>query len=197
MVRTSACAIWESSKAKLDAQAERQRRSVKPDKLEPKPAETHLMSTSSFRRFASVVALFLVASTSLVHAQDSNPEAAAVASVVHEFHAALVAADVQAVSRLLAPDAVILEGGDRENRSEYLQHHLQADIQFAQAVPTRHSKIDVTIVGDVAWAISTGVTQGMYQSKPLNLVGAELMVLTKTSAAWVIRTIHWSSRKSK
>ena len=99
-------------------------------------------------------------------------------------------------SRLLAPDAVILENGDRETES-YLDHHLQADIKFAQAVPTRRSKADVTVSGDTAWAVSTSVTQGTYQSKPIDLVGAELMVLSKTSAGWVIRSIHWSSRRAK
>ena len=121
----------------------------------------------------------------------------ALQSPVRNYHAALLAADTQAVSRLLAPDAVILESGDRESRKEYLEHHLQADIKFAQAVPTRQSKIDVTLSGDVAWAISTSVTQGTYESKAVNLVGAELMVLTRNPTGWVIRSIHWSSRRSK
>ena len=92
---------------------------------------------------------------------------------------------------------MILESGDRESRKEYLEHHLQADIKFAQAVPTRQSKIDVTLSGDVAWAISTSVTQGTYESKAVNLLGAELMVLTRNPTGWVIRSIHWSSRRSK
>ena len=133
----------------------------------------------------------------LARAQGADADAAAVASVVRGFHVALEAGDSQAISRLLAPDAVILESGDRETRQEYLEHHLQADIKFAQAVPTRYGKMDVTVSGDVAWTTSTSVTQGTYQSKPVNLVGAELMVLAKTRAGWVIRSIHWSSRRSK
>jgi ketosteroid isomerase-like protein len=148
-------------------------------------------------RFALVVALLLAAPLGPVHAQGTDADAAAVASAVRDFHAALEAGDAQTVSRLLAPDAAILEGGDRETRKEYLDHHLQADIKFAQAVPARHSNIDVTMSGEVAWAISTSVTQGTYESKPVNLAGAELMVLSKTPAGWVIRSIHWSSRKSR
>jgi ketosteroid isomerase-like protein len=132
-----------------------------------------------------------------VHAQAADADAAAVAAAVRDFHVALESGDAQAVSRLLAPDAAILEGGDRESRKEYLDHHLQADIKFAQAVTTRYSKADVTVSGDAAWVTSTSVTQGTYESKPVNLVGAELMVLSKTPAGWVIRSIHWSSRKSK
>ncbi len=148
-------------------------------------------------RFALVVALLLAAPMGPVHAQGADADAAAVASAVRDFHVALEAGDSQAVSRLLAPDATILEGGERETRKEYIDHHLQADIKFAQAVATRYSKTDVTVSGEVAWATSTSVTQGTYESKPLNLVGAELMVLSKTPAGWVIRSIHWSSRKSK
>lgn len=148
-------------------------------------------------RFALVVALLLAAPMGPVHAQGTDADAAAAASAVRDFHVALEAGDSQAVSRLLAPDATILEGGERETRKEYIDHHLQADIKFAQAVATRYSKTDVTVSGEVAWATSTSVTQGTYESKPLNLVGAELMVLSKTPAGWVIRSIHWSSRKSK
>ena len=119
-----------------------------------------------------IVALFFLTSTCLAQAQSGDSEATAVAAVVRNYHAALLAADTQAVSRLLAPDAVILESGDRESRKEYLEQHLQADIKFAQAVPTRQSKIDVTLSGDVVWAISTSVTQGTYESKAVNLLGA-------------------------
>jgi ketosteroid isomerase-like protein len=146
-------------------------------------------------RFALAAALLLAAPAAPVHAQGAD--AAAVASAVRDFHIALEAGDAQAASRLLAPDAAILENGDREARKEYLDHHLQADMKFAQAVPTRFSKADVTVSGDVAWASSTSVTQGTYESKPVNLVGAELMVLSRTPAGWVIRSIHWSSRKSR
>ena len=49
--------------------------------------------------------------------------------------------------------------------------------------------------GDSAWAVSTSVTQGTFQSKPIDRVGVELMVLSPMPAGWVIRSIHWSSRR--
>ena len=151
----------------------------------------------SLTRITLVAALLLATPMRPAYAQGSGPEAANVASVVRGFHAALEAGDSQAASRLLAPDAVILENGDRETRKEYLDHHLQADIKFAQAIPARRSKADVTVSGDAAWAVSTSVTQVTYQSKPIDLVGAELMVLSKAPGGWIIRSIHWSSRRSK
>ena len=96
-----------------------------------------------------------------------------------------------------ATDAEVMEGGERESRKEYVEHHLLEDIKFAQAVPSRQGKIDVSISGDVAWTQSTSLTQGTYRGKPLNLAGAESMVLSRTPAGWVIRAIHWSSRKAK
>ena len=153
------------------------------------------MDPMSPTRIALLAILLLAMPMRPAHAQGSAAESATVASVVGAFHAALEAGDAQAASRLLAPDAVILESGDRETRKEYLDHHLQADIKFAQAVSTRRGKPDVTVSGDTAWAISTSATQGTFQSKPVDLVGAELMVLSKTPAGWVIRSIHWSSRR--
>jgi ketosteroid isomerase-like protein len=155
------------------------------------------MRLAPLNRIVPIVALLLAAPMHLAQAQGADPDAVAITSVVRAYHIALKAGDAQAVSRLLAPDAVILEGGDRETRAEYLEHHLQADIEFAQAVPTRHGEMDVIVNGEVAWAISTSVTQGTYQTKPVSLAGAELMVLSKTPAGWVIRSIHWSSRSSK
>lgn len=141
------------------------------------------------------IAAFLVAAPIIpVQAQTASADSAAAASTVRAYHQALEAGDSQTLLRLLASDALILENGDRETREEYREHHLQADILFSQAVPTRRSALQVIVSGDVAWVSSTSVTQGTYQKRPVNLSGAELMVLSRTSAGWVIRAIHWSSR---
>lgn len=145
-------------------------------------------------RTAFMAAVLVAASTLALHAQTPNPDSAAIASAVRGYHTALEAGDAQAVLRLLAPDAVILESGGRESREEYRSHHLQADMQFAQAVPTRRSELQITVSGDAAWSHSTSVTQGTFKERPIHLAGAELMVLSKTAQGWVIRAIHWSTR---
>lgn len=127
----------------------------------------------------------------------SESESAAVAATIQGFHAALTAGNAEAAAKILAPDAVILEGGDKETRKDYIAHHLLEDIKFAKAVPSTRSKLEISIAGDVAWVTSTSFTQGAYQGKALNLVGAELMVLARTTTGWQIRAIHWSSRKAK
>lgn len=141
--------------------------------------------------------LLLAGLAQVAWAQAVGTDATAVASTVQRFHEALASGNARAAARLLAPDAVVLEGGMKETRKEYVEHHLLEDIKFAKAVPSTRGQPEVTISGDVAWASSTSVTRGTYQAKDLNLVGAELMVLTRTSSGWEIRAIHWSSRKGK
>jgi len=152
------------------------------------------MKSVTLLRTVFIVAFLVAAPIISVHAQTADADSAAAALAVRAYHDALEAGDSLAVLRLLAADALILENGDRETREEYRVHHLQADIRFSQAVPTRRSAVQVIVSGDVAWVSSTSVTQGTYQKRPINLSGAELMVLSRTAAGWVIRAIHWSSR---
>lgn len=141
-----------------------------------------------------IAALLLAALQGPAQAQPAAPDPAAVAATVSGFHAALARGDAAGALRFLAADAVILENGSLETREDYRSHHLSADIAFAQAVPTRRSAPQITVSGDLAWASSTSVTQGTFRDRPVNSAGAELMVLSRTGAGWVIRAIHWSSR---
>jgi ketosteroid isomerase-like protein len=141
------------------------------------------------------LALALLALSALpVGAGAQQSDSAAVASVVERFHAALASGDSAAALALLAPDVTVLESGGLETLAEYRSHHLPGDIQFAQAVPRSRAPIKVTLAGDMAWATSTGVTQGEYRGRAINSNSAELMVLTRSGGGWLIRAIHWSSR---
>lgn len=123
-----------------------------------------------------------------------NPDSLAVVQAVDAYHAALAAGDSAAVAGLLTSDAVILEAGGVETRTQYLGGHLRGDIAFAAAVPRERGPIAVYLRGDVAWATSTSVTSGEYRGRAVNSVSAELMVLVRTTAGWRIAAIHWSSR---
>lgn len=137
------------------------------------------MKSVTLLRTVFVVAFLVAAPIIPIQAQTADADSAAAASAVRAYHEALVAGDSLAVLRLLAADALILENGDRETREEYREHHLQADIRFSQAVPARRSALQVIVSGDIAWVSSTSVTQGTYQKRPINLSGAELMVLSE------------------
>lgn len=137
--------------------------------------------------------LFLVAL--LPAAATAQSPADSAARTVEAFHAALSAGDSAAALRLLADDVVILESGSRESLAEYRAHHLPGDLRFARAVPSKRAPVQVTVVGDVAWAVGTSETSGTLEGRAINSLGVELMVLTRTGAGWKIRAIHWSSRR--
>jgi ketosteroid isomerase-like protein len=132
---------------------------------------------------------------STVHSQGPASDSAAATTVVRQFHDALVRGDSAAALALLADDALVLEAGTIETRAEYQRHHLPADIRFAQAVPSTRGSVRVVVAGDVAWITSSSETTGTFQDRPISSVGAELMVLSRTTAGWRIRAIHWSSRR--
>ena len=120
-----------------------------------------------------------------------------VAKVVSDFHNALATGDSAAALRLLAPDAVVLESGGIESRSEYRSHHLPGDIGFARAVKSVRGPFRVIVEGSTAWTVSTSTTEGSFNGRAINSVGAESMVLSKSVAGWRIRSIHWSSRNRR
>jgi len=127
------------------------------------------------------------------HAPASQADSLAVARTVERFHQALAAADSAGALALLAPDVVIQESGGEETRADYRAHHLAADIEFARAVRSRQGPIRVRVRGDVAWAVSTSITQGELRGRAIDSAGAELMVLTRAPGGWRIAAIHWSS----
>ena len=125
-----------------------------------------------------------------------NPEIQVVA-VVDAYHAALATGDSVTALGHLAPDVTILESGGVEDKASYRSGHLAADMRFAQAVPRQRGEIQVTLLGDVAWASSTSITQGRSGDREINSQGAELMVLAREDGAWKIKAIHWSSRQRR
>lgn len=120
--------------------------------------------------------------------------AEAIATSTH-FYDLLRRGDSAAAARLLAPDAVVLESGDLETRAEYLAHHIAADIEFAKAVASKRSIRQSVRQGNVVWVSATSESSGTFENRPVNSIGAELMVLAKSGSGWRIRAIHWSSHK--
>ena len=154
----------------------------------------------AIHRCATLVALLAISAFALPRAaaaQVAPADSEAVVQVIHRFHEALTRGDSSAALALLAPDVVIMEGGGVERYADYRSHHLAGDIAFARAVPSTRGSVQVVVAGDAAWAWSTGVTQGTYKDRVINSSNAELMVVSRVNGAWLIRSIHWSSRTRK
>lgn len=156
-------------------------------------------STRVIRAVPFSALILIAAATDIALAQParSTEDSANVAHTVQHFHEALEKGDSTGALALLAPNAVILESGGVETRDEYRSHHLPGDIAFARAVKSVRSPMNVTVRADVAWASSTSTTQGEYRGRPINSLGAELVVLTRSPDGWRINAIHWSSRQRR
>jgi ketosteroid isomerase-like protein len=140
---------------------------------------------------------FLLGGLALPLAAQSNPkDVADVTAVMDAFQAALRSGESAAALRLLADDAVFLESGRIETRAEYAANHLPLDIEFEKTVKSTHKQYRVVVNGNSAWAIGTSDMKGTFEGQPVNIGGAELMVLSREAGGWRIRTIHWSSHRN-
>jgi ketosteroid isomerase-like protein len=155
------------------------------------------------KRILNTRAITLLASASLIllagisRGEPAATDTAAITSAAGDFHEALSEGKPDQVMALLAPDALIIEGGTVQTRGEYQREHLGEDIAYARAVPSTPRDLVVRQEGDVAWVTSTFTVTGTFHNKPVNNLAAETMVLTKTPAGWRICTIHWSSHRAR
>jgi ketosteroid isomerase-like protein len=118
-----------------------------------------------------------------------------VIAVLDTFYGAMDTGDAATVMQQVAEDAVFAEAGGLETRAEYEKNHLPSDIEFEKQVEGKRSPWQVTIEGDTAWAIATTEFDGTFNGNPVNLLSAQLAVLTRADGTWKIRSIAWSSRR--
>ena len=122
--------------------------------------------------------------------------AEAASRTAERFHAALVAGDRASIEALLLLDAVVLEGGKAESRTEYLGHHFERDAAFLSAVEREPRARRVEVAGEAAWVSSTSLLSGTYEGRTLDVASAELLVLRRDASApdgWRVAAVHWSS----
>lgn len=131
-------------------------------------------------------------------AQTLDISARSAAGVVDAFHKALRRGDASRAMTLLASDVLIFESGEAERtKAEYASHHLAADVEFARAVPEVITRRSGRAYGDTAWIATEGRAKGSYKGKEFDRVTTETMVLRRTTHAWTIVHIHWSSTAHK
>ncbi|PAP74625.1 DUF4440 domain-containing protein [Rubrivirga marina] len=111
----------------------------------------------------------------------------AASATADRFHAALAAGDRAAMEALLAPDAVVLEGGGHESRAEYLSHHFARDAEFLSGTAPEPLYRRTGVAGDAAWVAST--------QRLGDVEMAELLVMKRTPDGWRVAAVHWSSAR--
>jgi ketosteroid isomerase-like protein len=145
------------------------------------------MTTARFCRIGMAALL-----TCLPACAPAPPREADIVAVVDAFYGAINSGDKDAAMRLIAPDAVFIESGKIETRAEYEANHLPADIEFESQVKGTRGPLRVTIDGGTAWVISRAEYD---EGNPEKYINTQLMVLTRDSGDWRIRTISWSSNQ--
>ena len=130
-------------------------------------------------------------------AQHALTDSSAAIAAVERFHAALAAQDSVGAVSLLANDVVVLESGVVQTRSEYLSHHLGADMRAMQGSKGVRTVVQVRLVGAAAYIVSKTLTPASGAEGSTASESAELMVLSKAGSGWSIRAVHWSSRRRR
>ena len=131
--------------------------------------------------------------TALAACAPSPPREADVVAVVDAFYGAVAAGHADVAMGLIAPDAVFVESGKIETRAEYEANHLPADIEFESQIKPIRGPARVTFDGrDTAWVISRAEYD---EGNPEKYINTQLMVLTRDSGSWRIRSISWSSNQ--
>jgi ketosteroid isomerase-like protein len=150
--------------------------------------------TWSRMRQLSVLPLLLIPVFACAPA--SGPQAEAeVTAVLDKFYGAMKTGDTVTAMSVIAPDALFVESGKLETRSEYETNHLPNDIAFEKQVTGKRGPLRITVLGDTAWVIAVTVFEGTFDGSPVDFESAQLAVLTRTAGEWQIRSIHWSSRR--
>ncbi|MDQ7040967.1 MAG: nuclear transport factor 2 family protein [Rhodothermus sp.] len=122
-----------------------------------------------------------------------SPDTTAVQQTVTRFHEALAQGDSATVAQLLLDEVVILEGGRRESKTEYLGHHYSRDVAFLQAMQRSIIWQQVRVFDELAYVSTLSRLRGTFRERSYDLASAELLVLHRTPDGWRIGAIHWSS----
>ena len=148
-------------------------------------------------RWIGTLSLIAIAGSVQAQSRPAAGDSAAALAVVEQYEAALSAGDSAKAVSLLADDLLVMEAGAIETRAEYLAHHLGADMKASAGAKGERTVLRVSVVGDAAYVVTKTVRPGTGAQGSAGSELAELMVLSKTSAGWKIRAIHWSSRRRR
>ena len=146
-------------------------------------------------RFPVLLLLFCGLLAACAPAAPPANDEAGVAAAAKAFQTAMDTGDAPTVMRYIADDALMMEGGTIENRMQYEQNHLPADLEFAKGMKAARMPVQQTVRGDVAWVRTSTEFRGTFEGKPLALLSLETMVMTREPEGWKIKALHWSGMR--
>ena len=157
-----------------------------------------LRSVPRSRALATLVGVMLAAVPGRARGAEPPPPAAeeGARTAAAAFHSALEAGDRAAALALLLPEVTVFESGGAElSRDDYAAHHLGADIEFVRATSEEVLARDVIAGSGMAVVTTRSRTTGTFRDKPIDLDGAETLVMRQTDDGWRIAHVHWSSHR--
>jgi hypothetical protein len=133
----------------------------------------------------------MIAGSTLAHGEKT--QATEAEAFLDVFNRALSQGDGERALGLLSQNAVILEGGVAQTRSEYAEHHLGSDMAFLAKLQQERLSRQILQVGGAVVIITRTQLSGYYEDREIDVVSAETAVIARANDTWEIRHLHWSS----
>jgi ketosteroid isomerase-like protein len=150
------------------------------------------LKEAPMKQTVRVMALSLMALSAATLSLAGPPDPA---SVVQDYHAALVAGDRDAALGTLSEDLILFEDGVAETLKEYASSHLKGDIKFSATAKRELIKRETIEGDDTASVCSLYRVEGRIGSRKVKVDSAETMILKQMNDGWKIVHIHWSNRR--
>jgi len=107
-------------------------------------------------------------------------------------YVALRSGDAAGVSKLLADDVLILEGGQAQtSKAEYMGGHMLLDMAFLKKMNSKQVSRETGQTGDLAWVITHTEVTGIYKGKPVDTTSREFLQLRRIDGEWKITLVQW------
>jgi ketosteroid isomerase-like protein len=120
------------------------------------------------------------------------------AETVEAYHKALAGKDPKAVLAFMAADADVFEQGFVDpSRDDYAKGSLTRDMDFAAKTKREVQSQQSSGTTELAWVETLTRTRGVFEADPVDLSGAETVVLRKDGGDWKIVHIHKSAHGTR
>ena len=117
-------------------------------------------------------------------------------STITQFEEAVQKRNLSQIEKLVAPDIVVFENGERNNGwPDFRDHHLIPE--FREPAPfTKTEFLRSEVSDNMAWAYTRSELKLEKDGKPISIVLWSMYVLQRDSQRWKIHALNWSIRRT-